>query len=464
VYVEVKNREEIFNSIVEKETAELMGISFPCICGKNHSIPIEYLSIKKGAVEDIRSSLGDIGVQGKGTLIYDRVIEENVVSTVRLSLRDQGLSIASVPVGDGREKIPPEIERSSTLAERVGKGVDYLVSCGSGVVSDLTKYAAALLEKPCILIPTAPSMNGYTSSMAALTESGIKKTLMIPPAKAIFADLSILTSSPLDMVRAGLGDIVSKSVCSADWKLSQLVKKTYFCPLPFHITDKSEPHYLEAAEEIGRRSEEAISVLTDGIMRSGLSMTVIGTSTPSSGAEHTLSHYWDLMALKEGREKNFHGTQVGVTTIIMLRLFDFIRNYPLRRRLGLNMTQLKRDYPSRSGLKKTIKKKFGAYAEGVEQEFFAKYMDWEEKKMELEYIVENWDPIWNELEEFIRPTGPAEQALKRCGAPAYYTDLGKTKEDVLDDIMHTSYIRGRYTILDLAMDLGILREAAESVL
>ena len=322
------NAEALVQKIIETPTEDLMDISFQCVCGEIHDIPMKYLCNRVGAIDEVGPKLREFGMTGKGALVFDRKIEKKVVNAVQERLRAQGVDFDAYPVGDGNEKIPAEVEWSQALAERVRDRASFLISVGSGVISDLTKYAGHMLDLPYILIATAPSMNGYTSSMAALTDKGIKKTLLIQPARGIFSDIALLQEAPAPMVQAGLGDIVSKSVCNADWKLSQFVKDTYFCPLPFRITDKSEPLYLEAAEEIREQSEQGIRILSDGVLRSGLSMTVIGTSTPSSGAEHVLSHYWDLLALMEGRDKLLHGVQVGVMTLITLRLNSYVRDYP----------------------------------------------------------------------------------------------------------------------------------------
>jgi glycerol-1-phosphate dehydrogenase [NAD(P)+] len=460
--LEDKNVAERVQRIIETDTEELMGITFECICGKTHSIPIDYLLVEKGAIQKVPHELERIGLSGNGGLVFDRKIEKLVEESIRPALQATGISINPYPVGDGINLIKPEITNSKTLSERIDPHINFLISAGSGVVSDLTKNAASYLKLPFILIATAPSMNGYTSSMAALTDKGIKKTLMVSPARAVFADIGVLKESPIEMIRSGLGDIVSKSICNADWKLSQLVKKTYFCPVPFKLTDKTEPLYLEAAEEIGERSEHGISVLTDGIMRSGLSMTVIGTSTPSSGSEHLVSHYWDLMALIKEKDKYFHGVQVGVATIIILKLYDYIRNYPVREKIHLR--SLKQRYPSRERVTALIGKHFQNYAEGIREEFFSKYMTWEEKEKEIEFVIENWNKLWDELDPYIRPYRAVEDALKKSGAFAYYSDLGKKREEVLNDIMSVHYIRGRYTILDLANDMNILGEAALTIL
>jgi glycerol-1-phosphate dehydrogenase [NAD(P)+] len=453
--------EQTIERIIETPTEELMDLSFECVCGRTHEIPMKYLCNRAGAVDEVGTRLRELGMGGRGALVFDRKIGDTVIRGLRERLEAQGLVLEDFPAGDGREKIPAEIVRSEEVAGRIRGKADYLVSIGSGVISDLTKYAAHLLELPYALVASAPSMNGYTSSMAALTDRGIKQTLLVKPARGIFADVDVFRRAPLPMVQAGLGDIVSKSVCNADWKLSQIVKNTYFCPLPFRITDRSEPLYLDAAEEIGRQTEEALTVLSDGVLRSGLSMTVIGTSTPSSGAEHVLSHYWDLMALMEGRDKLLHGVQVGVTTLVTLRLYDFLRRVRVRE---ISLDGLGKAYPSRDEIGSYLDRKFGSFAPEVRKEYFKKYMDWDSKRRELERIIDTWESMWDQLDPYLRPIGPVEAALVRSGSAAVYGDLGKSRDETLDALLNAIYIRGRYTVLDLAKDLGILDTAVEKVL
>jgi glycerol-1-phosphate dehydrogenase [NAD(P)+] len=448
--------------IVDKPTADLMDLSFDCVCGEHHTIPVKHLDVRAGALDGVSGRLRELGLTGRGGVVFDRKIEKSVVSDLRTRLADQGLDLRSYPHGDGNEKIPPEIGRARALADEIDGSVDYLVSIGSGVISDLTKKAADFLGIPYALIGTAPSMNGYTSSMAALTDEGIKQTLLLPCATAIFADIDVMRNAPIEMIRSGLGDIVSKSICNADWKLSQLVKKTYFCPIPFRITDKTENRYLSAAEEIGARTAPGILELTDGVMRSGLSMTVIGTSTPSSGAEHLISHYWDLIALIEDGEKLFHGVQVGVATLMIGRLYRFVRDVDVSSRV--DMKSLEEAYPDRKEVESFIDGKFGGYAGGIREAYFSKYVDWPEKRREIEFVVDRWTGLWDELDPYIRPLEPIENALRASGAAAAYQDLGFDREQARDAVMNARFIRGRYSILDLAADIGILEEGAEAIL
>ena len=173
----------MYEWIINSHTDKLMNLSFPCSCGEIHRVPIQYLSVRNGALHEIGHRLNKLGIEGRGVIVYDKKIEEVAASSVFPVLKNQGLNVTYHVIGDGKKLIPAEVELAQRIANDIKRKQDYLVSLGSGVISDLTKYAAHLLGLPYVLIPTAPSMNGYTSSMAALTDSGIKSTLMVESAR-----------------------------------------------------------------------------------------------------------------------------------------------------------------------------------------------------------------------------------------------------------------------------------------
>jgi glycerol-1-phosphate dehydrogenase [NAD(P)+] len=127
------------------------------------------------------------------------------------------------------------------------------------------------------------------------------------------------------------------------------------------------------------------------------------------------------------------------------------------------MTHLKNVYPSRDEVSAHIAKHFGPFADRVKDEFLSKYMEWKDKKKEIERIVDSWEELWSELEPYIRPTGPVEESLSKCGAASAYWDLGKTVDDIRDTFFNAQFIRGRYTLLDMIKDLDLHREVSELV-
>ena len=53
-------------------------------------------------------------------------------------------------------------------------GADAVIAIGSGTINDLCKYASAADRKPYAVFATAPSMNGYTSLNAAITDTATR--------------------------------------------------------------------------------------------------------------------------------------------------------------------------------------------------------------------------------------------------------------------------------------------------
>ena len=58
------------------------------------------------------------------------------------------------------------------------------------------------------------------------------------------------------------------------------------------------------------------------LVLSGLSMAVAGTSAPSSGGEHLISHYLDMTHYAWGWPADLHGCQVGVATLTTAALYE----------------------------------------------------------------------------------------------------------------------------------------------
>lgn len=78
------------------------------------------------------------------------------------------------------------------------------------------------------------------------------------------------------------------------------------------ITERALHSCVEHVQEIGSRSETGIRILMTALIDSGIAMLLFGRSHPASGAEHHLSHYWEMEFLKRGNRALLHGAKVGV--------------------------------------------------------------------------------------------------------------------------------------------------------
>ena len=145
-----------------------------------------------------------------------------------------------------------------------------IVSVGAGTVNDLGKHAAGRRGMAYWSAPTAPSMNGYTSAIAAIKVEGVKRTLPAPPPEAIYVDPRVLAASPLALRQAGFCDILAKSVSDVDWRIDSLLFADTYCALPSALVAAGESAYLSRPEEIRQGQEEAVAALFEGLLISGV--------------------------------------------------------------------------------------------------------------------------------------------------------------------------------------------------
>src|SRR6185503_19900346 len=108
-------------------------------------------------------------------------------------------------------------ETIAAVGAALAPGTDAVVAGGSGTLNDLCKMAALDRGCPQLVFATAPSMNGYTSLSASVTEAGVKRTVRATTPVGVFFDLGVMAAAPSRTIRAGLGDSVCRPTAQADW-------------------------------------------------------------------------------------------------------------------------------------------------------------------------------------------------------------------------------------------------------
>ena len=66
-------------------------------------------------------------------------------------------------VFDGARPVLPSERELGILAMRFDRQCDVVLGVGSGVINDLCKMLGLIADRPCAIIGTAPSMDGYAS-------------------------------------------------------------------------------------------------------------------------------------------------------------------------------------------------------------------------------------------------------------------------------------------------------------
>jgi glycerol-1-phosphate dehydrogenase [NAD(P)+] len=254
-------------------------------------------------------------------VVMDPNTREAAGADAASELSQAGVDVCEL-VFEAREGLLAGRDEVQRVRDRIVEG-RALVAVGSGVITDIVRYAAHRSERDFLSVPTAASMDGYASSVAALQLDGFKVTYPARAPLAIYADPRVVAGAPPELTRAGIGDLLAKASARTDWLAANLLYGERFDPQvaqrvqgPLSVASSTVPELLAG-------DPKAIEALLGGLVESGVAMAIFGSSRPASGCEHHASHFWDLLAARGLRPHAPHGLQAGYATHFAMRLQRF---------------------------------------------------------------------------------------------------------------------------------------------
>lgn len=290
-----------------------------CACGKKHKCDIDHIYVESGAV----GRLGELcGKYAKVLIVAD---ENTYAAAGEKAERVLDEKIADRVIFSGKTLLIPNENAADRVCASVGI-VDLILGIGSGVIQDLCKYVSFIKKIPYMVLATAPSMDGYASTGAAMILRGMKETVSAGLPRAIVADTDILKEAPLEMIKAGYGDIVGKYSALCDWRLSSCVNGEYFCQYIYDTTFDVMENTLKTADGLLERREDSIKALTEALLAVGIMMSFAGSSRPASGSEHHLSHFFEITGIVNSEEYFSHGIDVAYSTVVTAKIREKIIN------------------------------------------------------------------------------------------------------------------------------------------
>jgi len=305
------------------------------------------------------------------------------------------------------EPLRPELNEVEKLSSKLSE-YNGVIAVGSGTISDICKYASYLARKPYIILPTAASMNGYTSANASILSNGKKESVKAHLPQGMYIDSSVIAKAPERLTAAGFGDVMCRQTVQTDWLMSHLLIGTPYNNKPFEMLADIENKLVLSDSD----KDDYFELLMQALIISGLGMYLCGGSEPASQAEHMLVH--TLGTLHPHVDANYlHGEAVGVCSAYVDKLQrDILKKGLLQPHAALE----KGDFYKYSAV---------AYAK-------MKLCNFGEALAQLQNI-----PRYNLLELF-----------KNKGTPYLAEHLGLTDADIGNSITYAATSRDRLTILD----------------
>jgi glycerol-1-phosphate dehydrogenase [NAD(P)+] len=274
---------------------------------KNAQINLPWLvRIKAGALQRLGLYLARSRLT-PAALFHSEGMLPSIIDAARRSLRDHGIAPALLS-----EVKEASVEEAVRLQSAVPSSCKALIGVGGGKALDVAKYTAFLAGLPYFAAPTSLSNDGFCSPQASLTLEGKRQSLPTGPPEAVVVDLAVCQRAPLPLWHSGVGDLCSKFTAVSDWKLAFQRRGDPVNDLAALISDASVFQFMAnpVPDEVG------IRLLATALMLNGVAMEIAGSSRPSSGSEHLISHALDMT----GARPRLHGLQTGTAAYLVSNL------------------------------------------------------------------------------------------------------------------------------------------------
>ena len=397
--------------------------------------PIKSLCIEPDLSGQERDLIDALGLPGGHALICDPHTFDAMGQRLARQLPSADLVVIEKPKAD-EAQIADLIDRT--------RHAETLIAVGAGTLNDLAKYVSHRRGRAYAVFPTAPSMNGYTTTTASISCGGEKRSLPAAPPIGVFFDLKVLADAPSRLLQAGVGDSLCRSTAQVDWLLSHHLNDTDYMATPFSIQIEAEAALIKKIGQLKERDLDAMAALVRLLVLGGLGMLMAGSSQPGSQGEHLISHYIDMVC--DPHPGTLHGEQVGLAAWTMANLQQdmllqasppmlgeaAISRVPTAARYGNLMAASEVEAPS------------GRQLDLLNQQ-----------------LARLWPSLKTELSGVTLPPDQLRAAFSAAGVAMDTDALGIDRDFYGDAVRNANKLRDRFTMLDFAADTGHLAPFVE---
>ena len=386
----------------------------------------KFCIVESGCLLSIEKYLAEYGIGGYTVAVYDentyrategrhpKADKEVILDPTDLHANEHGVAL---------------------LSERLPKEAELLLAVGSGTIHDITRYCAYERGIDFVSCPTAASVDGFCSSVAAMTWHGCKKTLTAVSPKLVIADTDIIKAAPARLTRSGFGDMIGKYIALTDWKIANILTGEFYCDRIAKMTLDATEAVVASLQGIIDGESDAYEKLIYGLLLSGLAMQMMTTSRPASGAEHHISHMIEMAPpCLHSTSDALHGEKVGVGTLIALSEY---------KRLAKIEDATFEDYAPYSD--ETIRELFG---DGMSDEILGENKKNAASGVTAARLAECWEGIRAEIDKLPDPAS-LEQMYASLEVKSTLSDIDACEEDRDTLIKYSNLVRNRLTLMRL---------------
>ncbi|MBQ8393457.1 MAG: iron-containing alcohol dehydrogenase [Clostridia bacterium] len=397
-----------------------------CPCGREHETTVKDVRIGSGIVTEVGKILKENGFTKKLLLVADKntlkasegIIESLSDFDIEYKLYDE-LRVAEMK----------HVEEIEALIS--GREISVL-SVGTGSLNDPCRLACARQNKLFCIFGTAPSMDGFASYSSPIVANGFKASYDAKSPEVIIADTKILAKAPAHLKSAGFGDMIAKYIGICDWEISHILTGEYYCEKISEYVRKTVDELLSMADRVTVEDETTAGMIFDKLLKTGIFMSFTKNSRPASGSEHIIAHLIECLELPHGIIPNFHGEDVGVCTLAMLKYYKDLARHE-----------------SITAVKETVdwNRVYEVYGEEMAPDV---------RKLNTPSTItddvelSDLESKWQKIREIIGKLPDYDRcydAMKRAGCKTTIEEIGKSRELFDTCVEYSPFMRRRLTLL-----------------
>ena len=428
---------------------------FECECGVHHAVSIKYLKTGRGVISCVPEMVKTLGAK-KPFVLCDKNTYEAAGKKVEeiLKAADIPYTLYVLP----KDNLTPDEWAVGNVIMHLDMACDLIIGVGSGVINDTCKEVAFKTGRINAIVGTAPSMDGFASATSSMERDHVKVSLNNQCPQGILLDADIMAQAPMRMLWAGFGDMVAKYVAVCEWRITNLITGEYYCESIAALMRSAVKKIVDNVEKLTQRDPDAVLAVAEGLVIAGLGMAFAGCSRPASGIEHYFSHMWEMMALERGLPYDLHGIQVGVGTVMSMRLYEYVKQQkPDREKMLSHAAAF-----DRSAWEAQVKRVFGKTADEIIRiEDKVKKNDPARLAKRIDALIENWDEILKIIDEELPEYEVLYNMMKATGMPVEPREIEVSDDDVVNAYLGARDIRDKYLSCSFLWDMGLEMEAAE---
>lgn len=398
----------------------------PCSCGRKHETAIQDVQIASGLVNNVGEILKKNGFAENLLLISDK---NTLAAADGITNALDGFTVETMIFDELRVATMELVEHVEAAID--GRDISIL-SVGTGSVNDTCRLAAARRNKKLCIFATAPSMDGFASYGAPIVAEGFKFSYAAKSPEVIIGDTKILANAPKELKSAGFGDMVAKYIGLIDWQISALLTGEYYCEKIAALTRSAIDELMQMADNVTVNDEFTAGKIFEALLKTGIGMSFSQNSRPASGSEHIIAHLIECIELRDNIIPNYHGDDVGVCTLEMLKYYNSLASHAC-----IDTVNESLDWED-------VYAFYGNMADDV-------------KKLNTPNVIDGVDKDvlkakWPEIVKIIKSVPDYEEcknAMERAGCKLTVSDIGKSKELFDSCVKYSPYMRRRLTLLRL---------------